>query len=208
MTSPRHVTTLPLPVIFTLGCIFGVFPEPDCQAELRAHGSISLDACRGARAVAENPDRVPGVLTRAYVSCFDDLLQSADALAQEANAERLETVTPLLNLYRQLRTETVSLLHIAPNFVSRRDLRQFEEATVVESRILNEVVAFETFLNAPPSLVSVQEKQDKTKVVIDSIKALFNKLLGKLGEAEAFLSDVILGKKAALNELLQALKGK
>ena len=181
---------------------------PAWQAELEAQSYISLERCKEAQAVAENPNRAVGELTRELVRCFDDVLQAIDVLAQEANADRMEFVAPLLEVYRELRVETVTVMQQLPELARRRDVRQFEEATIIGSRILQEAIASETLLNAPPTLVPVQEKQDKEKVIADSIKEFVRKLIAKLPAPAETFADIVLGKEGVVNELISLFRGK
>lgn len=181
---------------------------PAWQPELEAQSYISLERCREAQAVSENPNRAVGDLTRSLVQCFDDVLQAIDVLAQEANAERMEFVAPLLDVYRELRIETVTVMGQLPDVARRRDVRQFEEATIIGSRILEEAIVSETLLNAPSTLVPVQEKQDKEKVIADSIKEFVRKLIAKLPAPAETFADIVLGKEGVVNELISLFRGK
>jgi hypothetical protein len=182
-------------------------------AEVRDATAFKLDVCKPPSKLtvssADGSAVGAGEVSRRLIDCFRDVLTVFDALAVEANQDRAPFVAPLLNLYRAKVREVRGLVkQILFLEASRPQLETFE-TIVVASRLLDEMVALVPLLNAPASVVSVDEKQTKTETAIESFKKLIKDALDAAGVTEPkVLIDTLLDKTGVLDEIIKALKPK
>jgi hypothetical protein len=208
MRPPHHHRT-PLALRAAI-CVMLALLFPAWNGELNAENNpptLLLQNCHEPQPTVSSHGRLPRDVARRFLACFNDVLTTLDSLSVEANRDRLELVQPLLGVYRQLVPETMRLLEdIVLEQLSPPDLRSFE-SRVLNSNLFEEAVALETFLNAPSTLISPDEKQDKAKILEESIKALIDSVLDALKEKfKPFeLPGIVKGIFGVLNEVLKLL---
>jgi hypothetical protein len=203
--SPRQSRLKPLARRAVLCAILIPLFTP-WTAELYAQSvslAFELPNCHETRPKIAGRKLAHGDVTRRFLNCFEEVLTTLDTLSTAANQDRAELVQPLLDLYRQLVPETMELLEQAFLQLSPQDLADVERR-VLNSNLFEEAIALETFLNAPPELISTDEKQDKATIVEDSIKALIESILDAL---KAKLNPVPLPRPVPVPGMVKSIFG-
>ncbi len=114
---------------------------------------------------------------------FADAFEALLAVDRELIEERLETdpqanyLKPFVGVYDKAAGNAVRLLreHIAAR--PEADLRELALALRLAA-LADELLALQIYLDAPVDLVPLDDKQDKSEVVTDSVKELIKKWAG------------------------------